>query len=133
MTTSWRGEINNEPFRSHFILPLNCGSLSLFFSILVEADNHKDAFKTSELVFGLSCQMMAQQTEARGRSVAPEQSSETGLRLQQALEQIPAISAALCDIQRYYQEQVCVDDEREEKRPPTLVCLCVFSMSPVSF
>lgn len=71
--------------------------------------------------------MMAQQTEARGRSVAPEQSSETGLRLQQALEQIPAISAALCDIQRYYQEQVCVDDERGHP----LWSVYVFSACPL--
>ena len=67
--------------------------------------------------------MMAQQMEACCRSVAPEQSSETDLRLQQALEQIPAISAALCDIQHHYREQVCVDDEREETWASTLVCL----------
>lgn len=102
-----------------------------FFSILVEADNYKDVFKTSEGVFGLSCQMMAQQTGAHSRSVEPEQSSETGLRLLWALEQIPAISAALCDIQCYYWEQVCIDAMKERENGRPLCSVCVFSACPL--
>lgn len=42
--------ISNQPFVSHFIPLINCGSLSLvfFFSIFAEAGNHRDVFKMSE-------------------------------------------------------------------------------------
>ncbi|XP_028420315.1 shootin-1 isoform X2 [Perca flavescens] len=51
-------------------------------------------------------QILVQQNAAHRESVMLTQSSETGLQLQQALEQISNISTALCDIQRYYQNQV---------------------------
>ncbi|XP_035531661.1 shootin-1 [Morone saxatilis] len=51
-------------------------------------------------------QMIVQQKEAQSPSVLLMPSSETGLQLQQALEQISTISTALCDIQRTYQDQV---------------------------
>ena len=81
-----------------------------FFSILLEADNHKDVFKMSkgEVRRGLFCQILVKQTTTHGQSMMQMQSSETGLQLQQALEQISNISTALCDIQRCYQDQVCV-------------------------
>ncbi|KAK1890047.1 Shootin-1 [Dissostichus eleginoides] len=50
-------------------------------------------------------QMLVQQEAAHSECVTP-QSSDTGLQLQRALEQISNISTALCDIQRLYQEQV---------------------------
>ncbi|XP_063752328.1 shootin-1 isoform X2 [Eleginops maclovinus] len=50
-------------------------------------------------------QMLVKQEAANSECVTA-QSSETGLQLQQALEQISNISTALCDIQRLYQEQV---------------------------
>ncbi|XP_049923933.1 shootin-1 isoform X2 [Epinephelus moara] len=51
-------------------------------------------------------QMLVQQKAAHRESLILMQSSETGLQLQQALEQISNISTALCDIQRCYQDQV---------------------------
>ncbi|XP_078132356.1 shootin-1 isoform X2 [Sander vitreus] len=51
-------------------------------------------------------QILVQQNAAHRESGMLTQSSETGLQLQQALEQISNISTALCDIQRYYQNQV---------------------------
>ncbi|XP_033962225.1 shootin-1 isoform X2 [Pseudochaenichthys georgianus] len=50
-------------------------------------------------------QMLVQQELAHSECVTP-QSSDAGLQLQRALEQISSISSALCDIQRLYQEQV---------------------------
>lgn len=61
-----------------------------------------------EVRFGLSCQMLEQQRVAHRQSVMLMQSSETGLQLQQALEQITNISTTLSEIQRYYQDQVQV-------------------------
>nr|XP_046236195.1 shootin-1 isoform X2 [Scatophagus argus] len=54
-------------------------------------------------------QMVAQQKETHGQSVMLPQSSEIGLQLQQALEQISTISKALCDVQRFYQDQSAVE------------------------
>ncbi|XP_035850076.1 shootin-1 isoform X2 [Sander lucioperca] len=51
-------------------------------------------------------QILVQQNAAHREIGMLTQSSETGLQLQQALEQISNISTALCDIQRYYQNQV---------------------------
>ncbi|XP_054457214.1 LOW QUALITY PROTEIN: shootin-1 [Anoplopoma fimbria] len=51
-------------------------------------------------------QMLVQQKTSHSESRPPTQSSDTGLKLQEALEQISIISSALCDIQRYYQDQV---------------------------
>lgn len=88
-----------------------------FFPIFVAADNHKDVFQLSkgEARFGLYCQMMVQQRAASRQSMMLMQNTETGLQLQQALEQISNISTALCDIQRYYQDQVCVDVMKREQ------------------
>lgn len=77
--------------------------------MFVEADIHKVACETSELGFALSWQLMEETKAAQGQSVTPTQSSELGLQLQQALEQISAISTALCGIQLHYQDQVCAD------------------------
>ncbi|XP_016887512.1 shootin-1 isoform X2 [Cynoglossus semilaevis] len=55
----------------------------------------------------LAQQMMEQQKAAHVNSVTLRQSSETELQLQQALEQISNISAALRNIQRFYQERGC--------------------------
>eukprot|EP00064_Thunnus_orientalis_P020888 superscaffoldBa00006023_g21040 len=51
-------------------------------------------------------QMFVQQTVTDGPSMMQMQSSDTGLQLQKALEQISTINTALCDIQRYYQDQM---------------------------
>ncbi|KAL3046260.1 hypothetical protein OYC64_004299 [Pagothenia borchgrevinki] len=50
-------------------------------------------------------QMLVRQEVAHSECVT-QQSSDTGLQLQRALEQISNISTALCDIRRLYQEQV---------------------------
>lgn len=79
-------------------------------------------------MLGLSCQMMVQQKAACRRS-AEMQSSEMAVQLQQAMEQISTLSTALCDIQRYYQEQVCVDVMKERN-----MCLVTFLItSSVTF
>ncbi len=57
--------------------------------------------------------MMEQQKEVQNKSMMLMQSSDTGLQLQKALEQISTISTVLCDIQRYYQDQVCGYNARE--------------------
>lgn len=51
-------------------------------------------------------QMLVQQKAVHRESVMLMQSSEMGLQLQKALEQISNVSTALCDIQRCYQDQV---------------------------
>ena len=61
----------------------------------------------SQWEFGVS-QMLVRQEAAHSECVM-QQSSDTGLQLQRALEQISNISTALCDIRRLYQEQVCAD------------------------
>ncbi|XP_031706483.1 shootin-1 isoform X1 [Anarrhichthys ocellatus] len=70
---------------------------------------------------------------ARGESETLPQSSETGLqlRLQQALEQISNISLALCDIQRCYQDQVCVDgiDKSQSERVYLCSSSCTLFLS----
>lgn len=91
----------------------------VFLFTLVEGVNHEDVFEMSggEAGFGLSFQMMAQQSAAHRQSMMLMQSSETSLQLQQALDQISTISAALSDIQRHYQEQVCCDDREKNGHP----------------
>lgn len=56
----------------------------------------------------MSRQILVQQTAAPGQSVTAAQSPDTVLQLQQALRQIGDIGTALSDIQRFYQDQVCV-------------------------
>ncbi|XP_041635505.1 shootin-1 isoform X2 [Cheilinus undulatus] len=51
-------------------------------------------------------QMLVQQKEAQRQSVTLTPSSDTGLQLQQALEQISTISTTLSDIQRCYHDQI---------------------------
>lgn len=52
---------------------------------------------------------MAEQTGARTQVMMETCSTDAGmqLQLQQALEQISNISAALCDVQCYFKDQVC--------------------------
>ncbi len=83
-----------------------------------------------ETGFGLSCQMLVQQKAAHRQSMMLMQSSETSQQLQQALEQISNISTTLCDIQRYYQDQVGADVMKESKMGLLFMFLI---MSPVSF
>lgn len=100
-----------------------------------EAENHEDALKMSggEAGFGLCFQMMAQQKAAHRQSMMLMQSSEAGLQLQQALDQISTISAALCDIQRLYQDQVRVHVMKESKTGVHSGLFMFSRMSPVSF
>lgn len=77
--------------------------------MFVEADIHKVACETSVLGSALSWQLMEKKKAAHGLSVTPTESLELGRQLQQALEQISAISTALCGIQLHYQDQVCAD------------------------
>lgn len=72
--------------------------------------------------FGLSCQLMEQEKVGRRQSTMLTQNPETGLQLQQALEQICIISTALCDIQRHYQDQVCVDDRDKMNSHSVFLC-----------
>ncbi|KAK6323323.1 hypothetical protein J4Q44_G00056620 [Coregonus suidteri] len=57
-------------------------------------------------------QVLVKQKETQRQSMALQQSSETSLQLQQALEQVAHISSTLQDMQRYYRNQVGSEDDR---------------------
>ncbi|XP_045078164.1 uncharacterized protein LOC121572720 [Coregonus clupeaformis] len=60
-------------------------------------------------------QVLVKQKETQRQSMALQQSSETSLQLQQALEQVAHISSTLQDMQRYYRNQSpCCPAQQEE-------------------
>uniref|UniRef100_A0A8C7FFI9 Shootin-1 n=1 Tax=Oncorhynchus kisutch TaxID=8019 RepID=A0A8C7FFI9_ONCKI len=66
-------------------------------------------------------QVLVKQKETQRQSMVLQQSSETSLQLQHALEQVAHISSTLQEIQRYYRNQVdcvCVSESRDNVRVP---------------